>query len=220
MVELEDQRLVALRQLSTLDEVLEAAAEAEIVAVDLAVGHDDPEGNHRGGKRACDVAAREQHGEDRPDLPLVPPPQLLQLDDLEAAQAAAKDRGWVQPVAGLWRLKDRLSALDEVADDERLFEVRTELSFEAMQRAQGRDGQLPTPPHAWKGLVARLKLLADEGLRPARSVGGVGHLSPKDATGATAAAWTAHRIATGQAGSLLKDPPTDPRTGRPVTIWS
>ncbi len=220
MVELEDQRLVSLQQLGGLDEVLEAAAEAEIIAVDLAVGHDDPEGKRRGGRRACDVAAREVHGDNRPDLPLVPPPSLLALDDLEVAQEAAEDRGWVEPVAGLWRLKDRLSALDQVADDERLFEVRTELSFEAMQRSQGREGQLPTPPHAWKGLVARLKLLAEEGLRPARSVGGVGHLSPKEATGATAAAWTAHRIATGEAVSLLDTPPDDPRTGRPVTIWS
>lgn len=220
MVELEDQRLVALQQLGSLDEVLEAAGQAEILTVDLAIGHDDPDGELRGGKRACDVAARETHGGTRPDLPLVPPPRLLEIDDLEAAQEAARERGWVEPTAGLWRLKDRLSALDRVADDDRLFEVRTELSFEAMQRAQGREGQLPTPPHAWKGLVARLKLLAGEGLRPARSVGGVGHLSPKDATGATAAAWTAHRLATGEAGSLLETPPEDPRTGRPVTIWS
>lgn len=220
VVELEDQRLVALQQLDTLDEVLEAAAQAEIIAVDLAVGHDDPEGKLRDGRRACDVAARETHGDDRPDLPLVPPPSLLELDDLEAAQQAARDRGWVEPVAGLWHLKDRLSALDQIADDERLFEVRTELSFEAMQDVQGRQGELPTPPHAWKGLVARLKLLAEEGLRPARSVGGVGRLSPKDATGATAAAWTAHRVAADEARSLLDAPPEDPRTGRPVTIWS
>lgn len=220
VVELQGMRLEAIQQLATLDEVLEAAGEAEVVAVDLAIGHDDPEGTRRGGKRACDVAARDRYGDDRPDLPLVPPPSLLELDDLEAAQRVAEDRGWVQPTHGLWRLKDRLLALDQVAENERLIEVRTELSFEAMQRAQGREGQLPTPPHAWKGLVARLKLLAEEGLRPARSVGGVGHLSPKDAAGASAAAWTAHRIAQDEATSLLDDPPEDPRTGRLVTIWS
>lgn len=220
VVELEDEHLVAIRQLATLEEVLEAVAEAEAIAVDLAVGHDDPDGSRRHGKRLCDLEARDRFGENRPDLPLVPPPSLLALDDLEQARARAEEKGWVAPSSGLWRLKDRLRALDAHAEDPRLSEARTELSFEAMQRGQDREGQLPTPPHAWKGLVARLKLLAEEGLRPARSLGGVGHLSPKDAVGATAAAWTAQRLASGEAVSLLEDPPEDPRTGRPVTIWS
>ncbi len=220
LVELDGLQLESIQQLGTLDAVLEAASQAQVVAVDLAVGHDDPDGTRRDGKRACDAAVRERYGTDRPDLPLVPPPSLLELGSLDEAQAVAEERGWVAPTRGLWRLKDRLLALDEVAGDPRLFEVRTELSYEAMQDLQGREGTLPTPPNAWKGLVARLKLLAEEGLRPARSVGGVGHLSPKDAAGASAAAWTAHRIAHDEADSLLDEPPEDPRTGRPVTIWS
>lgn len=219
-VTLEARTLRAIQRLDSFQEVLEVAEEAEILAVNLAVGHDDPEGTQRGGRRACDLAARERWGEDRPDLPLVPPPGLLAIEGLEEAQAKAREAGWVEPTGGIWRLRDRLAELDEHANDRHLHEARTEASFAALHDRHDPNTQLPMPPSSWDGLYARLKLLADQGLRPARSTGGVGMLSPKDAVGATAVAWTAQRLAAGRAQCLPAEPPEDPRTGRPVAIWS
>jgi hypothetical protein len=73
--------------------------------------------------------------------------------------------------------------------------------------------------HTWNGLFEWLDLLRKEGLRPARSLGGVGRASPDDVLDATAVAWSAQRLAGGSGASLPVAPSKDPATGRAIGIW-
>lgn len=213
LVQLEDRSLGAIRLQPDLAEALDAAGEAEVVAVDLPIGHDDP----KGGVRACDERARAFVGPRSASVPRVPPLAVFEAADLAAAREQAEARGWPVPDEELFALADRILAVDAAGDD-RLVEVHPEVSFVAIREALGKGGTMEHPPADRRGRRERLELLYEADLRPARSLGGVGRASPMDVLEATAAAWSAHRVATGEAGTLPEDPPKDPRTGRPVAI--
>lgn len=213
LVQVEDRSLGAIQLEEDLVSALGAAGDAEVVAVDLPIGHDDP----KGGVRACDERAREFVGPRSASVPKIPPLEVLRADDLEAARALAEERGWPVPDEELFALSDRILTVDDSGDD-RLVEVHPEVSFVAIREAVGEGGYMEHPPGDRRGRHERLELLYEAGLRPARSLGGVGRASPIDVLEATAAAWSAHRVAVAEAGTLPEAPPKDPRTGRPVAI--
>lgn len=213
LVQLEDRALGAIRLQPDLGSALATADEAGVVAVDLPVGHDDP----KGGVRACDERAREFVGPRSGSVPKIPPPEVLEAHDLAAARDLAEARGWPVPDEALFALRERILAVNR-ADDDRLVEVHPEVSYVAIRDAIDDPGYLEHPPGDRRGRHERLELLYEVDLRPARSMGGVGRASPMDVLEATAAAWSAHRVAAGDAGTLPADPPPDPETGRPVAI--
>lgn len=199
----------------TFDDLLEATADADVVAVDLPIGHDDPDG----GRRRADRRARETLGPRREGIPWTPPPEVLQTGSLAQARILAEDRGWPAPTDALWKLRDRIGELDRAARSrERFVEARPEVALHVLKQERGGSGPLEHPPGRGQGRYERLKLLHEAGLRPTRSMGGVGKVGADDVLKATAVAWTAHRVATGEAVTLPEDPPEDPRTGRPVAI--
>lgn len=110
-------------------------------------------------------------------------------------------------------LGDRIRWITDLAEgDDRLREVHPEVSFRAMNGAQ----PLRHRKKSSGGALERMQLLRDEGI-VLRRLDAAGAAPLDDVLDAAAAAWSAHRIATGTARSL-PDPP-ERRDGRDVAIW-
>lgn len=196
-------------------DVLAEAGDARVVGVDMPVGHD----GGALGRRACDAAAQAWLGPRRASVFPVPPLDLFELPAHAPACAEARARGTLAPSAQAWGLRERLLEVNALADA-RVREVHPECSFQAMLREHEPGAHLAHGKRCAAGLRERLALLHAHGLRPSRSFGGVGLLAPRDVLDASAAAWSAQRIAAGQARVLPEAPPRDPRTGRLVAIWA
>jgi len=69
----------------------------------------------------------------------------------------------------------------------------------------------------WNGLMMRLELLRTHGVELPHSIEGIDKVGANDIVDAAAAAWSAWRVARGQAGSL-PDPPEVRPAGRTVAI--
>jgi predicted RNase H-like nuclease len=77
---------------------------------------------------------------------------------------------------------------------------------------------LPYAKNTWNGLMMRLELPRAHGLELPRTIEGGGKARANDIIDAAAAAWSAWRVARGQAGSL-PDPPEVGPAGRAMAIW-
>lgn len=220
-VRLEDGKLREVGAEATLAALLADMEDATVVGVDVPIGHEDPEGAHGKGVRRADAEAQSLLGPRRSSIFLTPPPLLLACASHADAIALARERGLAAPSAQAWALRDRiLAAREAAAKDARIVEVHPELSFQMLKQEQGGEGPLEHRKAGWNGLFERLTLVNKAGLRPARSLGGIGRASPDDVLDATIAAWSAQRIAEGKARSVPARPPRDPVTGRAVAIWA
>lgn len=218
-VELREGSLASIARFQTLEELLDEAREVDVIAFDVPIGHDDREGRRRGGRRAADVAARERLGEAGDRVFWTPPLQVFEAETYEQALKASKQEGWPAPEEPMFAGRERLKAVNRAArEDERIVEIHPEVSYLAMTQAHGDGGPLQTYGRGPRATHERLQLLAEVGLRPTRSLGGVGRMSPRDVLEASAAAWSAHRVARDENGSLPEDPPEDPQTGQDVCI--
>lgn len=218
-VELVDGSLASISRLATLEDVLDEAEDAVVVAVDVPIGHDDREGETNGGRRAADVAARQQLGEAAERVFWTPPLQVFDQEDHEEARRQAETEGWPVPQKPMFAGRKRLRAINEAAiADERVVEIHPEISYLALNDQEGDGGPLTTYGRGPRATYERLQLLAEVGLRPTRSLGGVGRMSARDVIEASVAAWSAHRVAEGEHGVLPEGPPEDPWTGREVCI--
>lgn len=219
-VRLQDGRLKSIATHDSLEAILEAAAGVEVIAVDIPIGHDDPRGTHRGGRRAADVAARQALGAAGERVFWTPPLAVFEREDHDEARRVAEHEGWPVPPKPMFAGRKRLLAINEaIQEDDRFVEIHPEVSYQALNQQQGGSGALETYGRNPRATYERLQLLAEVGLRPTRSMGGVGRMSPRDVLEASIAAWSAHRVAEGLAQKLPPDPPTDPRSDRPVCIW-
>ena len=79
-------------------------------------------------------------------------------------------------------------------------------------------GPLSWSKACWNGLHERQGLLLAEGIEIPGYLDMAGAAEPDDVLDAAAAAWSAHRVATGQAKTLPETPLND-GGGRPVAIW-
>lgn len=221
-VYVEDGSLKRIEQREDVTSVLEAAdeAQAHALAFDIPIGHEDPTGEHGDGQRACEAAAHDWLGPAAQERILpYPPPVLFEREHFHEAQAACEQAGWPELTKPIWHGHDRIEEVTRAAaEDDRIVEIHPEVSFAALNELHGGEGPLEHYGRGWNALYERLELLHEAGLRPARSLGGVGRASPKDVIDATIAAWSAYRAATGQAEQLPEQPPTDPRTGRVVAL--
>jgi len=213
-VRVEDGTPRSLELHGTLDELLAAAEAAEVVAVDVPVGHEDPRGE-AGGRRTCERAARELLGDAVDRILPLPPPRAFELDHFHQAQRRCEDEGWPELARPIWGGRHRVEALTRARpEDERLVEAHPELSFTAMHQARGGEGPLEHYGDAYEALVERAELLEAEGW-PVDALEDE-DCPPRLRLDAAATAWTAHRVAAGEAFTVPADPPEDPRTGAPV----
>ena len=211
-VVLDDGRLAATRHATTLAEIVDAYPEAEAVGVDMPLGLADR------GWREADRLAAIRLGAYRSRVFLVPPRAAWDAGDHAGAVRAC--RRLTEPPAGFsrqaWGLKDKLGEANELyaRPRQRLFEVHPEISFAELNGG---------PPVAagkktWNGQMARRALLADAGIRLREDLADAGTVPPDDILDAAAAAWSAGRIARGQASSL-PGPPQTGTGGVAMAIW-
>jgi predicted RNase H-like nuclease len=205
-VDLDDGQLAGVRLGQTLDALLSGSAPGQVVAIDM------PLGLLAEGWRAADREARALLGARRSSVFAIPPGPVWQ----EASYRQANERCRGLTGSGLsaqaWGLQRKLLE----ANDYRLrcrhplHEVHPELSFQAMAGAPLRHAK-----HVPDGHAERRGLLAHAGILIPPD--GAWRRAAVDVLDAAAAAWTAQRIAAGQA-RVLPDPPQTDGRGREIAV--
>jgi predicted RNase H-like nuclease len=211
-VTLDDGQVSAVHVRTGLAEVLAECPDA------AAIGLDMPLGLVQGGWRQADELAATRLGACRSRVFRVPPRPVWNA--ATHREAVSVCRQLTDPPAGFsvqaWGLKEKLQQADELRArlPDQLFEVHPELSFAALN-----DGTpIAAGKKTWNGQMARRALLASAGIRLPSDLNEAGAMPADDILDAAAAAWSANRIASGQASSL-PHPPQPDDTGRPIAIW-
>jgi len=175
------------------------------------VGIDMPLGLLETGWREADRAARGLLGPRRSSVFAIPPRAVWAEASYQAANLRCRELTGQGFSAQAWGLRAKLLEAAEYREEcgHPLYEVHPELAFSAMAGAP-----LAASKHTGAGREARRRLLAEAGLEipvrvPAAILG--------DILDAAAAAWSARRIATGQAVTIPVEPQIDDR-GREITI--
>jgi predicted RNase H-like nuclease len=199
-----DGRHVTLLDLPDAAAVL-AVPNAQIVAVDMPIGLSED------GVRACDVEARRRLG--RAGSSVFPAPLrrvLRAIDYLDACRVSIEASGKALSKQA-WNLVPAIRSLDDALGDppvDRVVEVHPELAFRAL------DERVRDPKGTARGLAQRMAALAtvmDVDLLNAPPL-----IPAADALDASAAAWSAQRIAT-RTAECVGDGARDSR-GRPMRI--
>ncbi len=192
---------------TSLGRLAERYAEAEAIAVDIPIGLAEQ------GFREADRAAAVFIGGRRSSVFSMPSRAAMAADTHALAIQVSRDLGHAAPSAQAYALRARVLEAEMVASaDPRVFEVHPEVSFRAMAGEP-----LPWGKKTWNGTMARRSLLARHGIGIQHDLGDAGRAAADDVLDACAAAWTARRIARGEADSL-PDPP-QLIAGREIAIW-
>jgi predicted RNase H-like nuclease len=166
------------------------------VALASVVGIDMPLGLLADGWRDADILARRALGRRGVTVFAIPPRPVWQQPTYAEANRACRELTGKGLSAQTWGLRDRLLEADAYRrkSPAQLYEVHPELAFAALAGAPIADSK-----HTPAGLATRRKLLAQAGLAlPARVAGA----AENDLLDAAAVAWSARRIAAGQAVTL------------------
>jgi predicted RNase H-like nuclease len=168
------------------------------------VGIDMPLGLVETGWREADLAAQTFVGARRRSVFRVPPRavwkhDVWQEDSWERANQRCRQITGHGLSRQTWGLRDKLGEANQclASGQYPLHEVHPEVSFAAMN---GRP--LEHPKISWAGQMIRRALLARHGVHLPDQLGAAGNAGPDDVLDAAAAAWSAHRIATGHANRL------------------
>lgn len=181
---------------------------ADITAVDIPLGLLDT------GWRTADLEAAAAVGARRGSVFRVPPRQVWDEPEYAAANLSCRrltGSGMARQTFGLRAKLLEANALRDAGQP--LYEVHPELSFRTMAGAPLRYAKT-----SWSGVAVRRALLAGQGIVLPDEPGPAGLAAPDDVLDAAAVAWSAYRIATGQAGCLPEVPQLD-RHRRPIAIW-
>jgi len=195
---------------------LVAAAEADggpvaVVGVDIPIGLAD------GGPRLADVLARQAAGVRRASVFLTPVREALRANDYPTALAIHRELTGGGCSVQAFALRPKILEVDAWvrAGGRRVVEVHPELSFARMSGTP-----LAESKATWAGAENRRALLAREGIAFASDLGQAGRLAGvDDVLDAGAAAWSARRVARGQA-TCLPSPPQTFSDGLPCAIWT
>ena len=191
-------RFDAAAPFTTFRELLDALADAAVVAVDIAIGLPET------GTRPADREARRFLGA-RASSVFATPPRIA----LEAATYGEARARHPSLSSQAYALRMKILEVDSLATaDDRVFEVHPEVSFRALA------GQALPPKKTWNGHMTRRAALARAGIVLPDDLGSGGNVPPDDVLDAAAAAWSATRIASGSAETLPPD--VDDRIG---PIW-
>jgi predicted RNase H-like nuclease len=199
-----DGRRVTLLDLPDVAAVL-AVPGADVVAIDMPIGLSED------GVRTCDVEARRRLGRAASSVfPAPLRPVLAAADYLDACRISVAASGKALSKQA-WNLVPAIRSIDDALGHppaDHVVEVHPELAFRAL------DARVRDPKASARGLAQRMAALApvmEVDLLEAPPM-----IPAVDALDACAAAWSAHRIATGRA-ECLGDGARD-RRGRPMRI--
>lgn len=192
--------LVSLDYVAPLGQAL--VDDLAVIAIDMPIGLADS------GSRECDTAARKLL---RPHasrvFPAPPRVALAHADDYAAACRAAVAATGKSLSKQTWHLLPAIVEIDALATDDRVVECHPELAFALMQ-GHPVDERKKTP----EGRAVRLDLLR-------RWLPGLGEPAyGDDGLDAIACAWSAARVARGEAMTLPTGEPPRDSTGRRMTI--
>ena len=207
---LDEGRFARAEFASTFAELLSYLADAQVIAVDIPIGL--PDGSER---RAADVKARRLLGPRGSSVFATPPRVVLEAPSYAKANALSKERFGRGISTQSYALRKKIFEVDAcAANDDRIFEVHPEVCFTEMNGEP-----LTHSKKSWHGQATRLRLLANAGITIPDDLGDEGKIPPDDIIDAAAAAWSAVRIANGNAGCLgtpTHDGKPNPSAGR---IW-
>lgn len=207
---LSDEGVLWVRHFADFSDVITAIPEAACVAVDMPVGLvDDVD-------RDADRAARDYLKGQASSVFGAPVRSVLAApDNYEEASRlsrAASGKGLTRQAHALVR---KIEQVDLYADDARVHEVHPEVTFRIMNGGS----QLPRKK-SWQGFWTRLQLLRDQGIELPKTFEGAETIPVDDIVDAAAAAWSARRVAKGQARRFPESSEQRDRSGRPIAIWA
>lgn len=175
------------------------------------VGVDMPIGLPADGVREADLQARAFVGPRRNSVFLTPPAAVLAAGSHAEASALARASIGQGISQQAWGLRNLIAVVAAVAAVEpRIVEVHPEVSFAALAGAP-----MPAAKTTWNGQMARRAALARAGIALSDDLGAAGLVPVADVLDAAAAAWSARRMAAGDARSL----PAGVAAGSRETIW-
>jgi predicted RNase H-like nuclease len=199
------QTALAMPRLATLVAMLGKAS---------SIGVDIPIGLPERGPRPADIEARRFVGPRRSSVFPTLPRAVWEAPDLAAARQLYRELSGRSVSAQTFALRDKVLEADALArSDPRIREAHPEVSFRAIA------GQpLTASKSSWTGISLRRGFLLGVGIELPDELGEAGAAGIDDILDAAAVAWTADRIATGEAESFPARPVPGP-DGIPAAIW-
>jgi predicted RNase H-like nuclease len=198
----------------TIEELVERAAAdnpVAVVAVDMPIGLPDR------GLRQADLLAQNAVGKLRSSVFTTPVRAALEAPDHRTATARNRTLAGVGISIQAFSLKPRLMQVQQWVHRtrHRVVEAHPEVSFVQLAGAP-----LNVRKKSWAGATRRCRLLADAGVNLAADLGAAGsQATVDDVLDAAACAWTARRVARGEARSR-PDRPEVFSDGLQCAIWS
>jgi predicted RNase H-like nuclease len=199
---------------ASIGALLDAAGAVDVVGIDMPIhpAERDP--------RPADVAARlHLRGKASSVFP-TPARSVLEAGSYADACAAARRLNGKAVSRQAWALSRKILEVDAFVSSapdwaERVYEVHPEVSFSLLAGAPIRPRKT-----SWAGLCVRRAALAGAGVVVPDDIGEGGRLAAADdVLDAAAVAWTARRIAAGEARTFPDPPPVLP-DGRVPAIWA
>ncbi len=182
---------------------------SELLGEHEATGVDMPIGLQTDGWRHADQEAAEFVGARRASVFRVPPRDVWTAPDYVTANARCRSLTDAGMSRQAWALRDKLLEVNSLHEEgAALHEVHPEVSFRAMAGTPLLHGK-----RTWTGQRQRERLLRHAGIELPAAIGAAGDAAVDDVLDAAAAAWSARRIAVGQARSI----PEPPESG--IAIW-
>jgi predicted RNase H-like nuclease len=179
---------------STLGAVLEEIPDVAVIGVDMPIGLPAP-----GTRRPADELARKYVGPRWQSVFMTPPLEILEADTHEKANQVAAAGDWDGISAQAYGLRRMILQVQPVAQaDDRVYEVHPEVSF---VRANAQRHLLWSKT-SWNGVSLRRRVLQTQGILIPDDLGSAGAAGLTDVLDASIAAWSAGRIAAGEAKSL------------------
>jgi predicted RNase H-like nuclease len=192
----------------TFRELVTAHESAHVIAVDIPIGLSSDL------RRSVDEAARARLGHHGARVFATPDRDVLAFEVHADALAMLREHGRPGMSAQAFALRRKILEVDALAADRRIHEVHPEVSF--LEMADRRP--LEWPKKHPLGFLERRALLERHGIRVTDDALRLRRVGADDVLDAAAAAWTAQRIANGEARTLPEDAVGD-ETGRLVAIW-
>lgn len=196
---------------TTIAALAEQAGQVRVIAVDMPIGLPDT------GHRAADKLVLDVVRARRSSVFLTPTRTALEAADHATATRINVANGGPGISQQAFGLRAKLREVDAWVRDtaHEVVEAHPEVSF-----ATAAGGPLATGKKTWAGAAARRAILADAGIALPDDLGEPGRVAAvDDVLDAAIVAWTARRVAAGDAVSY-PDPPEVFSDGLPAAIWA
>jgi predicted RNase H-like nuclease len=208
-VELVDGQFAAAHTAPALVDLIRSGDYATIT-VDIPLGLLDS------GFRKADIESKRKLGPRGSSVFATPPRPVFAQESFAAANALSRELTGSGLSQQSYALRRRVLEADDLFDDGAtlpLFEIHPEISFMMMG-----GGPALMSKRTWHGQHDRMTRLGAHGIVIPTEIGDAAAAPPDDILDAAAAAWSAHRIANNQCGSIPNPPQINER-GQRVAMW-